>query len=136
MNPDFADAAVSAELSQEAHDFEVHQGRDVVDVRAIAITAVVSFLVGGLGVFFAGVILVATDGALRPSFAGPSGPRPVRRELSHVEQTMIEDTRTGIDLRERQRRELDGWGWVDRDAGVARIPIDRAIEIVAGRTSR
>ena len=35
------------------------------------------------------------------------------------------------DLRERQRRELESWGWVDRKAGIAKIPIDRAIDIVA-----
>jgi len=34
------------------------------------------------------------------------------------------------DLRDAQRRELAGWGWVDRDAGIARIPIDRAMDLV------
>jgi hypothetical protein len=34
------------------------------------------------------------------------------------------------DLRDAQRRELAGWGWGDRDAGIARIPIDRAMDLV------
>ncbi len=29
--------------------------------------------------------------------------------------------------------ELEGYGWVDRDAGIARIPIERAMDVVAGR---
>jgi hypothetical protein len=34
-------------------------------------------------------------------------------------------------LRERESRLLDGYGWADRAAGVARIPIDQAMKIIA-----
>jgi len=40
------------------------------------------------------------------------------------------------DLRRLHAREdalLHGYGWVDRDAGVARIPIDRAMDLLAQR---
>jgi hypothetical protein len=33
-------------------------------------------------------------------------------------------------LRDQQQQWLDSHAWVDRDAGVARIPIDRAMEII------
>ena len=36
-------------------------------------------------------------------------------------------------LHEREEAVLDGYGWVDRDAGVTRIPIERAIELLAAR---
>jgi hypothetical protein len=32
-----------------------------------------------------------------------------------------------------ERRELRSYGWVDRKAGLARIPIDEAMTIIAGR---
>lgn len=35
--------------------------------------------------------------------------------------------------RERQREVSETYGWTDRDAGIARVPIDRAIEILAER---
>lgn len=35
----------------------------------------------------------------------------------------------------RQRSQLDAYGWVDRDHGVIRIPIDRGMEMVAARGS-
>lgn len=38
-----------------------------------------------------------------------------------------------VRLRNSERAELNSYGWVDRDAGIARIPIDRAIEIIAKR---
>jgi hypothetical protein len=36
-------------------------------------------------------------------------------------------------LRENERTLLNEYGWVDRKAGVVRIPIDRAIEILSER---
>ena len=71
------------------------------------------------------LLVAATAGALRPDVAGPAGPRPAAPEISEIEQTPIGDTKRGIDMRDAQKRELEGWGWVDRDAGVATHP-DRA----------
>jgi hypothetical protein len=34
------------------------------------------------------------------------------------------------ELRRQEQRVLDGYGWVDRGAGVARIPVERALELV------
>jgi hypothetical protein len=36
-------------------------------------------------------------------------------------------------VRARENRLLNGFAWVDRDAGIARIPIDRAMAILAER---
>jgi hypothetical protein len=36
-------------------------------------------------------------------------------------------------LRARDAALLDSYGWVDRNAGVVRIPVERAIEILAAR---
>jgi hypothetical protein len=36
-------------------------------------------------------------------------------------------------LRAATRSRLAGWGWVDREAGVAHVPIERAIDEVAAR---
>lgn len=38
-----------------------------------------------------------------------------------------------IHLKKTELERLNGYGWIDRDAGIAHIPIDRAIEIVASR---
>jgi hypothetical protein len=37
------------------------------------------------------------------------------------------------ELRARQELLLNGYGWVDREKGVARIPIDEAMRIVVER---
>jgi hypothetical protein len=116
-------------MSQVA-DFEVRQEDDLVASRSVVKVAVVGLLTGALGVLCAGVILVASTGSLKPSFAGPKGERPAESQISQVEQTPIRDARRGLDLREVQKRELLRWSWVDRKAGRATIPIETAIDVV------
>ena len=119
-----------------AHDFAVRQEEDRVASGSLIRVGLASIVIGAAGVFFAGAILASQVGTLRPSAAGPHGPRRATRTLSQIEQTPIWETRVGIDLREAQGRELERWGWVDRDAGVAKIPIDQAMDIVAREVSR
>jgi hypothetical protein len=40
------------------------------------------------------------------------------------------------ELRQRDREALTTYGWVDKSGGVARIPVDRAIEILAQKEAR
>ena len=47
--------------------------------------------------------------------------------ITQNEQTQIWKSQRGIDLRNAQRAELEGWGWADRDHHVARIPIDEVL---------
>jgi hypothetical protein len=117
-------------------DFEVIQEEDRVDSRRLLKVGLASIVIGAIGVFFAGLIVASTAGSLRPSFAGPHGPRPAPVELSRIEQTPLGTAQRGIDLRNEQRRELETWGWVDRKAGIAKIPIERAMDVVAGEESR
>jgi hypothetical protein len=111
-------------------DFEVHQEADVVPAGILVRVGVVGIFVGVVGVFAAGLLLAVTVGSVQPSFAGPSGPAPVARTISGVEQTPIWQSKAGEDLRDQQRRELGRWSWVDRKAGLANIPIDRAMDLV------
>ncbi|HEY4015167.1 MAG TPA: hypothetical protein VGM06_17610 [Polyangiaceae bacterium] len=111
--------------------FQVRQEEDWIASRRIVGAALGWTLLGALGVVAAGLILVATSGSLRPSAAGPTGPAPGGVRISGIEQTPIWDARDGLDLRARQRAELDAWGWADRDAGIARVPIGYAIDLVS-----
>jgi hypothetical protein len=113
-----------------AAGYDVHQEEDEVRARRLTGVGLLAFLIGGVAVLFSSILLVAVTGALQPSFAGPSGPQPAPRELSNVAQTPIWDSRAGEDLLDRQRRELETWGWVDRKAGIANIPIERAMDLV------
>jgi hypothetical protein len=111
--------------------FAVRQEEDVVAADRLVHIAVASVVIGVIAVFAGGLVLVLHAGSLQPSAAGPRGPQPAPSELSRVEQTPIWDMRPGEDLEAAQKRDLSTWGWADRDAGIARIPIERAMDIVA-----
>src|SRR5262249_8111460 len=55
------------------------------------------------------------------------------REIATVEQTLILDVERGMDLRRRQEEALARAAWIDRDAGLAQIPIDVAMQAVVER---
>jgi hypothetical protein len=113
-----------------AADFEVRQEPDEVRARVLVSVGVASIVIGAAGVFFGGLLVSVVVGSLRPDYAPPGGPRAAPRELSGIEQTPIWQTKAGEDLREAQQRDLERFGWVDRKAGIANIPIDRAMDLV------
>jgi hypothetical protein len=51
---------------------------------------------------------------------------PIPRLQEHPQEDMSE-------LRERQQALLNGYSWVNRDAGIVRIPIEEAMRIVVQR---
>jgi hypothetical protein len=103
--------------------FEVHQEEDFVASRRLVRISVIAVSVGGIGVFFAGVLLAATTHANAPPAFRAEPPR-------NVAQTPIFTSRSGLDRTAAQRRELERWGWVDRQRGIAKIPIGEAIDIL------
>jgi hypothetical protein len=60
--------------------------------------------------------------------AFPRGAGP--REIGGIKQTLILIDRYGLRLRAKQRAALDGYAWVDRDRGIASIPISEAMRLV------
>ena len=51
--------------------------------------------------------------------------------IGTIEQTLILSEGRGTRERAVGRTQLDALEWVDRDAGIARIPIERAMDLVA-----
>jgi hypothetical protein len=61
-----------------------------------------------------------------PRLADDSGPVPGPRLQAEPPIDLAK-------LKQAELRRLNGYGWVNREAGIAHIPIDRAIEIVASK---
>jgi hypothetical protein len=111
-------------------DFAVTHEPDRLSGRAIAISSAI------LVVFVTVCLVVAVD--LTRAFAKhvvlPDS-APPKPELGMIEQTPIRETQGGLDAVAEQRRSLESWGWVDRGRGVARIPIERAMDLVAAEAA-
>lgn len=95
--------------------FPVRQEQDAVASRKVVATAIVAAIVGGVALFFAGFILSKQATTVRPG--------TWERQAVAVP-------------RADERDRLNRYEWIDRDAGIAAIPIDRAIDLVVEKESR
>ena len=68
----------------------------------------------------------AAASPLAPSYGLREPPEP------RLQSDPLEDLRA---LRAREEALLHGYGWVDRSAGTVRIPIERAIDVLAARAA-
>ena len=91
----------------------------------LAILTVVSFLLVGRLFHYFDARRTALDVPVS-SLAADRQPPPD----PHLQIAPHEDLRK---LRESEEAILNSYGWVNRDAGLVRIPIDRAIELLAER---
>jgi hypothetical protein len=105
----------------------LHQEPDLVPGLRLLLLAALAVCVSALGILVSWWIL-------RDNPASQPRPRAVPSAAFAAgtpEQTPIETSERGLALRTEQRERLAGYGWVDRDAGIARIPIERAIDLRA-----
>jgi hypothetical protein len=90
------------------------------DVRAVWRTAAVITGVV-LGAFLLIVGMMKWFGRVEGSPASGYSEKP---DLNWSKQNSLQQ------LRNQEQALLSNYGWIDREAGVARIPVDRAIEII------
>ena len=119
--------AEPATSNATAHEFR--QQAELIDRGWVAISAAIllPFLVV-LGVA-AKVLLGA---ASRPDAAQYVPTRPeLADRVSDIHAELFQRPLAGELLKEQQQKVLGHYGWVDRQHGVVRVPIDVAIELVA-----
>lgn len=112
------------ELGRPAHESSDLPARRVVLV-GLGFAALVPIALGAIAVTVAVLQPRATPDlpltALEVSERGPPAPR------------LQEDPSAELDRLEESRVRLHGFGWVDREAGIAHIPIDAAMDLLAKR---
>jgi hypothetical protein len=112
--------------------FRPKQEPEVVDGARLAWIAGVSIAITIVAIFVAwGIERVAMA---RPhDFSNVPAPPP----LGTTERTLVAvEPGRGVEERRAQREELTKWGWADRDAGIAHIPIDRAVDLWLAQQSQ
>lgn len=108
--------------------FIVRQEPDRLERRKLVVVTVTSIAIAALATASAWLLLV---GASPPPVATEKPPPFAPAQIGTVETTLIATTERGLTLRAEQKEALTHYGWVDQDAGIGRIPIDIAIDIVA-----
>jgi len=112
---------------------DVHHEESDVDIRAIfafgaallAVGVVVHVLILLLFNFFDARATPQAQAAY-PLAVGQEDRRPEPRLQEHPREDLAA-------LRDREEESLRSYGWVDRNAGVVRIPIERAMELTLER---
>ena len=119
-------------MSRETDSFEVRQEQDSVAGGRLAKIAVLAVAVGLVGVAVSTLLLETNTGGIRGHLPGGAAPRAAGSAFADIALTPLFGAAEGLSLRRRQRDELSRYRWVDRDAGLAAIPIERAMDLVAG----
>jgi hypothetical protein len=89
----------------------------------------------GIACVVVGVLAVVVAWLLLDAGAAAAAPRQTLK-LPVLESALFESGGRGVSLRKQQLNELRHYRWVDRDAGVAQIPIERAMELRARQAAR
>lgn len=115
----------------EMSSHEVRQDPDVLASRQLVVILISAICLGVFGCFIAWVLIDSNyeTGLYRDTLPvrAPTAPAVIGR----VDQTLIDVTQVASKLAEEQARILRTYQWVDRESGVARIPIDVAIRAAA-----
>jgi hypothetical protein len=112
---------------------DLRQEEDAVSARLIGSAILIMLAISAVLVTLAVSLTNGETARLRPSMAFPERWLGPRRRVARVRQDVFGEHRGEASLDTSARVALGGYGWVDEERGIVRIPIDRAIDIVARR---
>lgn len=120
-------------MSEHPETPGVRQERDRVPTLRLLLLLVGMFVLMAMGAGAAFWMLRAQETGLRPGIAIETPPHtrtPPR--IDGVHQTLVGTDTATRELHERKWRELNSYGWTNRERGLAHIPIGEAMRRVAG----
>ncbi|HVO19174.1 MAG TPA: hypothetical protein VMU15_07960 [Anaeromyxobacter sp.] len=121
-------------MSASAHELVAGQDHGVrSEADQVPGLRIVLVGLGALLVFLVGSLLAVGYLHGRQLAAGPIAvpPEVGDSKVGLVEQQLFARVERGEQARARDQERLASYGWVDRKAGVAHIPIDEAMRLVA-----
>jgi hypothetical protein len=104
----------------------------IADRRVIAVS-IAAVIVTALGLVVAYWLMPAP---LRHRHLAAAQIPEAAPEIGMIEQRLFEGPPRGPDLAREQRAQLGRYGWVDKKAGIARIPIDQAKNLMLEQAAR
>jgi hypothetical protein len=118
-------------MSTAAHPPDAHGVRSEADHVPVLRLALVGLV--ALFIFFLGSLAAVAYLHVRQVERGPVAVPPEigLSKIGLVEQQLFDLSVRGERARARQREHLGSAGWVDRRAGLAHIPIEEAMKLVA-----
>jgi hypothetical protein len=115
-------------MSYRARRPDLHQEEDAVPMWAFVAFLAVVLGVSAVIVAWATSMVDARAHEIRPAGDFPERRLGPRQAVGRVREDLFDER--GRTLAGVERAELGTYGWVDRERGVARIPISRAMDLV------
>jgi hypothetical protein len=103
---------------------------DVLPSGKIYMVGVIALVVFFFGSLAAGMGMVSIRQQVNPDGPPALPAEAGKAKIGMVEQRLFEHANQGPAWREAAHRRLSSFGWVDKQKGIAHIPIDRAMDLV------
>lgn len=110
----------------------VRQEEDRIQTGKIVAVGLMAFIAFGIGILWAARIQTRGTGSIRTQ-PQPWPAQAGQREIGMVYQPLFDSLRIAQQKESAKRAQLNSYGWVDREARVARIPIQRAMKMLLER---
>ncbi len=104
------------------------QEEDRISTPTIVVVGIASLVIF---IISAAIVMVYFKQRMEAAVLPPVPQEAGRSKIGIVEQQLFESAQRGAVDRAARLERLDSFGWVDRRAGVAHIPIDEAMGLVA-----
>lgn len=111
-------------------ELEHHHPEQEPDLRSIRSILIIGGALIGLTIVFMLWAVLTVDARTGRVFSpDPSAPTPEVVDRLDIELGLFDLEAPGLERRNRGRRRLQSHGWIDRDRGIAHIPIDQAMQL-------
>jgi hypothetical protein len=127
-------AGVRAAMSHEPSHSTEHlppppaQAEEAIASGKVLLVGILALLVFGGATFWSTHIWRETRTRLEPTGPIAPGAEIGKPEIGIVDQVPFETVRTAERTRAEQSKQLQSYGWIDRDKGLIHVPIDKAID--------
>lgn len=112
-----------------------HKSEDEIAYGKVILVGVVSLAIFALSTVWAAKILSHETQKVEEATGAPRRPpRVEREEIGIVDQVPFSVDKRLHRWRAEHAARLNGYGWIDRSKGITHVPIDQAMEAVAGGT--
>ncbi|HVV51198.1 MAG TPA: hypothetical protein VHO06_16130 [Polyangia bacterium] len=109
-----------------------HESEDQIDYTKVILVGVFSLIAFALGTIWAVGILHHETKKAHATTGVPHVPNLGAAEIGIVDQVLFEGDHRLATWRAERAARLNGYGWIDRSKGIVHIPIERAMDEVAG----
>ena len=121
---------VKAHDDQHGHG---HKSEDEIDYWKVIVIGVVSLAIFALSTVWAALLLRHETKKIEETTGISQRPlKVVQEEIGIVDQVPFSIDNRLKRWRHEHDARLNGYGWVDRSKGIAHVPIEQAIDAVAG----